>query len=159
MSCPRKSDVFSFGASIYELSLGRRLPQGGKEWEQIRNGILCRSATNEYSELFWDLVHSCMHPEPTKRPSTEEILQHPFVQVSQRYNITTLNIAFKLAQQELHSLQQQVLFLTQQLANQPSSPPPLPSTVATLTNLPSVTIAAIPSNNEHLTNKLDKMQL
>ena len=36
----RKCDIFSLGASIYEVVRGVRLPQRGDEWHALRNGTL-----------------------------------------------------------------------------------------------------------------------
>merc|ERR1712023_354546 len=35
-----KADIFSLGASIFEVIRGKRLPKRGKEWHTIRSGVL-----------------------------------------------------------------------------------------------------------------------
>lgn len=36
----RAGDIFALGATIYELALGTTLPNGGEDWQRIRDGDL-----------------------------------------------------------------------------------------------------------------------
>lgn len=36
----RAGDIFALGATIYELALGATLPNGGEDWQRIRDGDL-----------------------------------------------------------------------------------------------------------------------
>lgn len=36
----RAGDIFALGATIYELALGSTLPNGGEDWQRIRDGDL-----------------------------------------------------------------------------------------------------------------------
>ncbi|TMW56888.1 hypothetical protein Poli38472_002813 [Pythium oligandrum] len=73
----RAGDIFALGASIYELALGTTLPNGGEEWQKIRDGDL--TLFRQYSNSLQHLIASMMHPDPLQRPSAEEILQHEVV--------------------------------------------------------------------------------
>ena len=46
-----KSDIFSLGATLYEVCLGRDLPCDGPEWQQIRNGqlMMLQDTPNEFA--------------------------------------------------------------------------------------------------------------
>ena len=67
-----KSDIFSLGATMYEVISGRTLPMCGQEWQDLRNGKVpplpgtmpCLNA----------IVKEMMHPDPEKRPSATELL-------------------------------------------------------------------------------------
>ncbi|XP_059446754.1 serine/threonine-protein kinase BLUS1-like [Corylus avellana] len=62
-----KVDMWSFGITALELARGRpplsRLPP---------------SNHNNFSEAFKDMVASCLHQDPSKRPSAETLLKHSF---------------------------------------------------------------------------------
>lgn len=73
----RAGDIFALGATIYELALGRTLPTGGEEWQQIRDGDLVMF--RQYSNSLQHLIASLMHPDPLQRPLALEILQHEVV--------------------------------------------------------------------------------
>lgn len=69
-----KADIFSLGATIYEMMIGKTLPCNGEEWHMIRQGKL------EENEVFSDnlriLIKSLLSDNPQNRPSAEEILSH-----------------------------------------------------------------------------------
>lgn len=67
-----KSDIFSLGATMYEICLGRPLPSDGPEWQAIRAGhLLPLQATPFEMEL---IIKEMMHPDPNKRPSASQLL-------------------------------------------------------------------------------------
>jgi len=68
-----KSDVFSLGASLYEVCLGRPLPANGDEWQRIRAGILYPMP--HISQDLRKLIIEMMNPEASQRPTAKHLLQ------------------------------------------------------------------------------------
>lgn len=70
--------MFSLGASIYELCLGRSLGAGGDdgmaEWHNIRDGVLSVDFDYHYSNALTDLIRRLLHADPTTRPSALEVI-------------------------------------------------------------------------------------
>jgi len=69
-----KSDIFSLGASVYELCLGRELPASGKEWSDIRDGIFDLQALSRMCRPMQILVKLMLLEDPLKRPSATSLL-------------------------------------------------------------------------------------
>ncbi|KAL7467703.1 hypothetical protein ACHAXS_011452 [Conticribra weissflogii] len=67
-----KSDIFSLGATLYEICLGRNLPENGQEWQDIRHGSLS-SMPNTAFELQM-IIRIMMAPDKKSRPSAAELL-------------------------------------------------------------------------------------
>ena len=55
----RSADIFSLGASVYEIMLGYPLSAGGSEWHKLRDGYLDESLVHngKFSEALLQLVH------------------------------------------------------------------------------------------------------
>ena len=93
-----KADVFSLGASIYEVAIGRALPTNGEEWHAIRKGdlklctrfnrlaaspsadVAAASTTKSLPPIhvsmdFLRLLKRMMHPDPARRPTCAELLK------------------------------------------------------------------------------------
>lgn len=70
-----KVDVFSLGASAYELARGCPLPSQGERFQELRQGKLGLLPT--FSAAIHGLLKALMHPQPARRPSAEEILKNP----------------------------------------------------------------------------------
>jgi serine/threonine protein kinase len=70
-----KSDIFSLGATMYEICLGRldNLPENGQEWQDIRRGKLL-PMPNTAIELQM-IVREMMAPEWITRPSADRLLK------------------------------------------------------------------------------------
>lgn len=68
-----KSDIFSLGATLYEISLLRPLPMNGPEWQAIRNGILqpLPHTPNEMKMM----ISEMMNPNLDSRPSATNMLK------------------------------------------------------------------------------------
>eukprot|EP00581_Thalassiosira_minuscula_P003968 CAMPEP_0183747186 /NCGR_PEP_ID=MMETSP0737-20130205/67137_1 /TAXON_ID=385413 /ORGANISM="Thalassiosira miniscula, Strain CCMP1093" /LENGTH=804 /DNA_ID=CAMNT_0025982895 /DNA_START=182 /DNA_END=2593 /DNA_ORIENTATION=+ len=67
-----KCDIFSLGATMYEVCSGQPLPLCGQEWQDLRNGKVpplpgTMPALNA-------IIREMMHPDPKKRPSATELL-------------------------------------------------------------------------------------
>lgn len=70
----RKSDIFSLGATLYEICLRRNLPMNGPEWTDIRNDRL--SPLPNTGEDMVNIIRQMMGPVPAIRPTPAELLQH-----------------------------------------------------------------------------------
>lgn len=67
-----KCDVFSLGATIYELMVGTELPLNGDQWRAIRSGEL--AFPQRWSRPLVSVVTAMLHPDPERRPSAADIL-------------------------------------------------------------------------------------
>ncbi|XP_042459199.1 wee1-like protein kinase isoform X5 [Zingiber officinale] len=70
-----KVDIFSLGASVYELVKGSPLPDSGPQFSNLREGKI--PLLPGYTIQFQTLLKAMMDPDPLKRPSAKEILEHP----------------------------------------------------------------------------------
>lgn len=70
-----KSDIFSLGATMYEICLGRPLPMNGQEWQDIRAGRLS-PLSNSDSDMA-NIIRRMMDPIAANRPSPDSLLKHP----------------------------------------------------------------------------------
>ncbi|KAG6472301.1 mitogen-activated protein kinase kinase 5-like [Zingiber officinale] len=96
----RAGDIWSFGVSILEFSLGRfpfgeRLGRQG-DWASLMMAI-CYAALPEAPSIaspeFRNFVNSCLQREPVKRPTAEQLLRHPFLaQTSPLPDLSSLRI-------------------------------------------------------------------
>jgi wee1-like protein kinase len=74
LALPQKCDVFSLGASIYELLCNSPLPPYGPAWHELRNGNIV--FPDDVSREFCELLRAMMHSDPEQRPTAAEILLH-----------------------------------------------------------------------------------
>eukprot|EP01012_Entosiphon_sulcatum_P020878 TRINITY_DN2572_c2_g1_i1.p1 TRINITY_DN2572_c2_g1~~TRINITY_DN2572_c2_g1_i1.p1 ORF type:complete len:629 (-),score=101.34 TRINITY_DN2572_c2_g1_i1:385-2223(-) len=68
----KEADVFSLGASVYELARNWPLPMNGAEWHSIRSGVL-PGLEHLHPELS-GLISSMMHEEPCLRPTASDLM-------------------------------------------------------------------------------------
>ncbi|KAF7727154.1 hypothetical protein EC973_007929 [Apophysomyces ossiformis] len=80
-----KADIWSFGITAIELATGHapfaKLPPLKVLMMTLSNDppTLARETTkHKYSRTFKDMIDTCLHKDPAKRPSAEKLLQHPF---------------------------------------------------------------------------------
>lgn len=71
-----KCDIFSLGATMYEISRGCPLPYDGKEWQDIRSSQFLPLRDTSF-ELEILITNSMMHPDPTLRLSASQLLKRP----------------------------------------------------------------------------------
>ncbi|KAF3773354.1 Wee1-like protein kinase [Nymphaea thermarum] len=77
-------DIFSLGASIYELVKGSPLPASGSQFLALREGKL--SLLPGYSLQFQNLLKIMMDPDLRQRPSAKELLMNPIFKVRKENN-------------------------------------------------------------------------
>ncbi|KAK1398896.1 Cyclin-dependent kinase WEE1 [Heracleum sosnowskyi] len=70
-----KVDVFSLGATIYELVRGSALPESGPHFLHLREGKL--PLLPGHSIQFQNLLKAMMDPDPVRRPSAKEVVENP----------------------------------------------------------------------------------
>lgn len=75
----QRSDIFSLGATMLSLALGRDLPKNGQGWYDLRKGNLPPLPAN-FSKEFEALIRVMMNPNPSKRPTAADLLKHPMLQ-------------------------------------------------------------------------------
>ena len=69
----RGSDVFSLGATMYEICLCRSLPANGQEWQDIRHGMLLPMPNTAFDLQM--IIREMMAPEKESRPSAMKLLK------------------------------------------------------------------------------------
>ncbi|XP_074368451.1 wee1-like protein kinase isoform X2 [Apium graveolens] len=69
-----KVDVFSLGATIYELVRGSALPESGPHFLHLREGKL--PLLPGHSIQFQNLLKAMMDPDPLRRPSSKEVVEN-----------------------------------------------------------------------------------
>ncbi|KAJ6338456.1 hypothetical protein OIU76_008016 [Salix suchowensis] len=77
-----KVDIFSLGAAIYELTRGSTLPQSGYQFMNLREGKV--HLLPGHSLQLQNLLKVMVDPDPTRRPSAEELLENPIFNKVQR---------------------------------------------------------------------------
>ncbi|XP_072960722.1 wee1-like protein kinase [Typha angustifolia] len=70
-----KVDIFSLGATTFELVKGTPLPESGPQFLSLREGKI--PLLPGYPIQFQSLLKAMMDPDPLRRPSAREIMEHP----------------------------------------------------------------------------------
>jgi len=87
-----KCDIFSLGATMYQIFQGRSLPSDGPDWHELRSGRL--SPTPHTPAALRSIVRDMMKPEPSDRPSASELLRNRrLLSAEERMLITEKNRA------------------------------------------------------------------
>ncbi|KAG8370656.1 hypothetical protein BUALT_Bualt13G0005900 [Buddleja alternifolia] len=77
-----KVDIFSLGASIYELVRGSPLPESGSHFLNLREGKL--ALLPGHSLQFQNLIKVMMDADPVRRPSAKDLVENPIFDRHQR---------------------------------------------------------------------------
>ncbi|CAH9133927.1 unnamed protein product [Cuscuta epithymum] len=77
-----KVDIFSLGASMYELIRGSSLPDGGLHFLNLREGKM--PLLPGHSLQFQNLLKVMMDPNPIRRPSAKDLVHNPIFERRQR---------------------------------------------------------------------------
>ncbi|UYV77118.1 PKMYT1 [Cordylochernes scorpioides] len=70
----KAADIFSLGITILELATDLDLPLGGPRWHELRQGVIPEVFVQKLSAELVDLIRDMMHPEPSKRPTADQVL-------------------------------------------------------------------------------------
>ncbi|KAI3773129.1 hypothetical protein L6452_04329 [Arctium lappa] len=70
-----KVDIFSLGATIYELIRGSTLPESGPYFQNLREGKL--PLLPGHSVQFQNVLKAMLDPDPVRRPSAKELVTNP----------------------------------------------------------------------------------
>lgn len=92
MFCPRKADIFSLGVCLFIITVGcfpfKTATESDKKYKRIYcdnpmkfwfKNSKAKKRTNEISLKLAELIVSMLHPDPNKRPTIEEIKNHPWM--------------------------------------------------------------------------------
>jgi tRNA A-37 threonylcarbamoyl transferase component Bud32 len=66
------ADIFSFGIMLFEIKSGEPLPGSGERWDFLRTGLVPPPAG--CSELLGRVMHQMMSPQPTARPTAQDVI-------------------------------------------------------------------------------------
>lgn len=104
----RKCDIFSLGASIYEIVRGKRLPQRGKEWHALRDGLVEFPKNKMENEEECDnqqpiliskeleiMLRKMMSSNPKDRPNARELLESPLLQTERELRLAKAEALLK----------------------------------------------------------------
>uniref|UniRef100_A0A8C3AFW8 Wee1-like protein kinase n=1 Tax=Cyclopterus lumpus TaxID=8103 RepID=A0A8C3AFW8_CYCLU len=107
-----KADIFALALTVVSASGAEPLPTNGDKWHEIREGKL-PAIPQMLSPEFLCLLKLMIHPDPSRRPSTSELIKHPVLLTAARMSADQLRVElnaekFKnaLLQKELKKAQQ-----------------------------------------------------
>ncbi|UYV77116.1 PKMYT1 [Cordylochernes scorpioides] len=81
----KAADIFSLGITILELATDLDLPLGGPRWHELRQGVIPEVFVQKLSAELVDLIRDMMHPEPSKRPTADQVLTKTSLHIGEHY--------------------------------------------------------------------------
>lgn len=96
-----KSDIFSLGATLYEICLRQPLPMNGQEWQDIRAGKL--SPLADTPAEMTSLIHAMMSSVANFRPTANELLKRPELLSDEQKALNAEKFKVAQANMELHA--------------------------------------------------------
>ncbi len=104
-----KADIFSLGATFYELVTMRNLPNNGEEWHEIRNGRLNGLDKDKgHSDSLKDLIKKMMDPCAERRPSAGELLDSRFLMKEKWMEIGWEKIENRMLRKKIGELEEKL---------------------------------------------------
>jgi len=107
-----KADIFALALTVVSAAGADPLPTNGDKWHEIRQGRL-PAIPQVLSQEFISLLKLMIHPDPTRRPSSSDLIRHPALLTAARMSADQLRVElnaekFKnaLLQKELKKAQQ-----------------------------------------------------
>uniref|UniRef100_A0A673FQK5 Wee1-like protein kinase n=1 Tax=Sinocyclocheilus rhinocerous TaxID=307959 RepID=A0A673FQK5_9TELE len=87
----KKADIFALALTVISASGAEPLPTNGEKWHKIRQGILPH-IPQVLSQEFLSLLKLMIHPDPTRRPSTSDLVRHPVLLTASRMSADQLRV-------------------------------------------------------------------
>uniref|UniRef100_A0A8C2KEC3 Wee1-like protein kinase n=1 Tax=Cyprinus carpio TaxID=7962 RepID=A0A8C2KEC3_CYPCA len=87
----KKADIFALALTVVSASGAEPLPTNGEKWHKIRQGILPH-IPQVLSQEFLSLLKLMIHPDPTRRPSTSDLIRHPVLLTASRMSADQLRV-------------------------------------------------------------------
>lgn len=75
----RSADIFSLGATMFELATLLEMPKEGTEWTQLRQGNLKELMGLHYSSALKRIIATMMEPNPDNRPTVDDLVANKYV--------------------------------------------------------------------------------
>lgn len=99
------NDIFSLGITLLELASGLELPANGELWQELRSLILPEAAMDTLSPELQQTIRSMMEPDPTKRPTVDQLLQVPRLKALKKQRkvakVLTGSVSFEIITPEM----------------------------------------------------------
>ncbi|KAG7221147.1 hypothetical protein INR49_017525 [Caranx melampygus] len=86
-----KADIFALALTVISASGAEPLPTNGDKWHAIRQGKL-PAIPQVLSPEFLNLLKVMIHPDPTRRPSTSDLIKHPVLLTAARMSADQLRV-------------------------------------------------------------------
>uniref|UniRef100_A0A8C8FCF6 non-specific protein-tyrosine kinase n=1 Tax=Oncorhynchus tshawytscha TaxID=74940 RepID=A0A8C8FCF6_ONCTS len=106
-----KADIFALALTVISASGAEPLPTNGDKWHEIRQGKL-PPIPQVLSQEFMSLLKLMIHPDPTRRPSTSDLIKHPVLLTAARMTADQLRVELN-AEKFKNALLQKELKLAQ----------------------------------------------
>ncbi|KAI6658878.1 Wee1-like protein kinase [Oopsacas minuta] len=115
----KKADIFSLGLTIFEAGGGGPLPKNGQEWHRTRNNKLGK--LERYSADLNNLIHEMVNSDPTNRPSSKELVEHPILCPTEELSVAQLRRELNEEKLKNEVLLKKLEEATRKCSSQPST--------------------------------------